>query len=54
MNDNSLLLNIEIDLEFLIVPSNLYQSFRVDGKGEFLKQSVLCDSEKLAYGLSLF
>ena len=32
MNDNSLLLNIEIDSEFLIVSSNLYQSFREEGK----------------------
>ena len=40
MNDNSLLLNIEIDSEFLIVSSNLYQSFRVEGRKEFLKQSV--------------
>ena len=40
MNDNSLLLNIEIDSEFLIASSNLYQSFRVKGKKEFLKQSV--------------
>ena len=34
MNDNSLLLNIEIDSEFLIVSSNLYQLFRVEGKEE--------------------
>ena len=40
MNDNSLLLNIEIDSEFLTVSSSFYQSFRVEGKKEFLKQSV--------------
>ena len=40
MNDNSLLLNIEIDSEFLIVSCNLYQSFGVEGKKQFLKQSV--------------
>ena len=40
MNDNSLLLNIEIDSEFLIVSSNLYQSFRVEEKNGFLKQSI--------------
>ena len=30
--DNNLLLNIEIDLEFLILRSNLNQSLRVEGK----------------------
>ena len=40
MNYHSLLVNIEIDSEFLIVSSNLYQSFRVEGKKELLKQSV--------------
>ena len=40
MNDNSLLLNIETDSEFLIISSYLHQSFRVEGKKEFLKQSV--------------
>ena len=32
MYDNRLLSNTEIDSEFLIVSSNLYQSFRVEGK----------------------
>ena len=40
MNDNSLLLNTEIGSEFLTVSSNLYQSFRVEEKKEFLKQSA--------------
>ena len=32
MNYRSLLVNIEIDSAFFIVSSNLYQSFRVEGK----------------------
>ena len=32
MNDNSLLLNIEIGSESVTVSSNLYESFRVEGK----------------------
>ena len=40
MNDTSLVLNIANDSEFLISTSQLNQSFRVDGKKEFLKQSV--------------
>ena len=40
MNDNSLLLNIEADSELPIVSSSFYQSFGVEGKKGFLKQSV--------------
>ena len=38
---NNLLLKIEIVFEFLILRSRLNQSFRVQGKSEYLKQSVL-------------
>ena len=41
MNDNNRLLNTAIDSEFLIVISKLNQSLNVEGKKEFLKQSVL-------------
>ena len=40
IKDNNLLLKIEIDSEFLILTSRLNQSFRVQGKNEYLKQSV--------------
>ena len=40
MNDTSLVLKFANDSEFLISTSKLNQSFRVDGKKEFLKQSV--------------
>ena len=40
MKDRSLLLNIAIDSEFLIVTSNWNQSLKTEGKKEFLKQSV--------------
>ena len=39
--DNNLLLKIEIDSEFLILTSRLNQSFRVQEKNKYLKQSVL-------------
>ena len=39
--DNNLLLKIEIDSEFLILTYRLNQSFRVQGKNEYLKQSAL-------------
>ena len=52
MNDSSLLLKTEIVSDFLIVSSNLYQSFRVEGKK--IPWNTLFDSEKLTYGLSLF
>ena len=39
--DNNLLLKIEIDYEFLILTYRLNQSFRVQGKNEYLKQSAL-------------
>ena len=38
---NNLLLKMEIDSEFLILRSKLNQSFREQGKNEYLKQSVL-------------
>ena len=38
MKDNSLHLNKEIDSECLMLISKLNQSFRVEGKKEFLKQ----------------
>ena len=44
MNDNSLLLNIEIDPELLIVSSNLYQSFRVEGKKRIVE--TVCTTVK--------
>ena len=47
MNDNSLLLNIEFDSEFLIVSSNLYQSFIVEGKKEILE--AVCSTVKCWY-----
>ena len=40
MKDRSLLLNIAIDLEFLIAASNLNQSLNAEGKKEFLSHSV--------------
>ena len=40
IKDNSLHLNKEIDSEFLMLISKLNQSFRVEGKKEFLKQFV--------------
>ena len=52
MNDNSLLLNIEIGSESVTVSSNLYESFRVEGKKN--SWNSLYDSEKSTYGLSLF
>ena len=52
MNDSSLLFNIEIDSESVIVSSNLYELFRVEGKKN--SWNSLNDSEKLAYHLSLF
>ena len=39
--DNNLLLKIEIHSEFLILTYRLNQSFRVQGKNEYLKQSAL-------------
>ena len=39
--DNNLLLKIEIDYEVLILTYRLNQSFRVQGKNEYLKQSAL-------------
>ena len=45
-----MLLNIEIDSEFLILRSKLNQSFRVDGKKEYLKQFV----QQLKVGILLF
>ena len=52
MNDNSLLLNIEIDSEFLIV--YLICTNRLEWKEKMDSWNSLYDSEKLAYGLSLF
>ena len=40
MKDNDLLLNSDIDSEFLISISKKKQSFKVMGKKEYLKQSV--------------
>ena len=40
ISDSNLLLKTEIDSEFVIVWSNLNQSFKVEGKKEYLKESV--------------
>ena len=40
IKDNNLLLKTETDSEFLKLRSKLNQSFRVEGKKEYLKQSV--------------
>ena len=40
MKDNNLLLNIDIDSEFLILISKENQLFKVEGEKEYLKQSV--------------
>ena len=40
MKDNSLLLNSDTNSEFLILISKENQSFKVEGKKEYLKQSV--------------
>ena len=40
MKDNNLLLNSDIDSEFLILISKENQSFKVQGEKEYLKQSV--------------
>ena len=40
MKDRSLLLNIAIDLEFLVVTSNRNQSLKAEEKQELLKQSL--------------
>ena len=39
ISDSNLLLKTEIDLEFLVL-SKVNQSFKVEGKKEYLKQSV--------------
>ena len=39
ISDSNLLLKTEIDLEFLIL-SKVNQSFKIEGKKEYLKQSV--------------
>ena len=50
IKDNNLLLNIEIDSEFLILRSKLNQSFRVERKKDYLKQFV----QHLKVGILLF
>ena len=45
-----LTLNIGVDSEFLMLRSKLNQSFRVEGKKEYLKQSV----RQLKVGILLF
>ena len=40
MKDRNLLLNSDIDSEFLILISKENQSFKGEGKKEYLKQSV--------------
>ena len=40
ISDSNLLLKTEIDSEFLILISKSNQSFKVEGKKEYLKQSV--------------
>ena len=52
MNNNSLLLNIEFDSDFLTVSSNLYQLFRVEGKEEFLKLRTTVKSWHTVYSCS--
>ena len=44
MNDRSLLLNIDSGSEFLIVSSDLYESFRVEGKNRILE--TVCTTVK--------
>ena len=50
MKDNNLLLNIEIDSEFLMLRSKLNKSFSVEGKKEYSKISV----RQLKVGILLF
>ena len=52
MKDNKLLLSIEIDSEFLKLPSELNQSFKVEEKKEYLNN--LFYSCNLVYGCSWF
>ena len=40
VKDDNLLLNIEINSEFLMLRYILKQSFRIEGNKEYLKQSV--------------
>ena len=40
MSDINLFLKAEMDSEFLMLSSKANQSLRVDGKNEYLKQSV--------------
>ena len=40
MKDNKLLLNNKFDSEFLMLISNRNQSFKVEGKKEYLKQPI--------------
>ena len=40
MKNNNLLSNNEIDSEFLMLTPNRNQSIKVEGKKEYLKQSV--------------
>ena len=40
MKNNNLLSNNEIDSKFLMLTSNRNQSIKVEGKKEYLKQSV--------------
>ena len=40
MKDNNLLLNSDINSEFLTLISKENESFKVEGKKEYLKQSV--------------
>ena len=47
MNDDSLILNIEIESDFFIVSSNLYQSFRVEGKKR--KPETVCTTLKSSH-----
>ena len=49
MKDNNLLLNNDIESEFLILISKENQSFKVEGKNEYLNQSVRSQSGGITF-----